>query len=105
MAAKRQGPPLAVRFSDTDLEALNQAAALTGRSRNSLVVEGARIFARMALSAAHAVSADNADPRSVLAALNSTAGAGQSGQDPEGEGDKGRLEGETKQAVPVSSRM
>lgn len=95
MAAKRQGPPLAVRFNEADLAEINKAAQALGRTRNSLVVEGAKLFARMALSASNAVSADNAVPRPVLTGLNSTAGDGQDGQGPEGKGDKGRLEGVT----------
>lgn len=95
MTAKTQIKPLGVRFNEKDLAALNKAAALTGRSRNSLVVEGARLYALMALSASNAVSADNADPRSVLADLTNRKASGQGGQDPEGEGDKGRLEGVT----------
>jgi len=93
-AAKRQGPPLAVRFNETDLAALNKAAAALGVSRNSLVVRGAKLFASMALSAANAVSADNAALDPVLTDLNSTAGDGQGRQGPEGKEGK---------SAPVSS--
>lgn len=89
MTAKKQRTPLAVRFNEKDLEALNKAAAALGRSRNSLVVEGARLFASMALSASNGVSADNAALRPVLNDLNASAAGGQSIQGPEGE--KGKL--------------
>lgn len=85
MTSKKQGPPLAVRFNDKDLAALNKAAAVTGRTRNSLVVEGARLFALMALSASNGVSADNAALHPVLNESNASAAGDRGIQGPEGE--------------------
>lgn len=95
MAKQKQGNPLGVRFNEADLAEINKAAQALGRTRNSLVVEGAKLFARMALSASNAVSADNAAPDPVLADLTSTAGDGQGGQGARRAGGKGRLKGET----------
>jgi uncharacterized protein (DUF1778 family) len=102
MADKRQRSPLAVRFNETDLAALNQAAAALGVSRNSLVVNGARLFVSMALSAANAVSADNAALPPVLTDLNSTAGDGQGRQGPEGKEGKSAPDSPNSHAPRVS---
>ncbi len=104
MAERKQGNPLAVRFSEADLAALNKAAALTGRSRNSLVVEGARLLVGLALSAANKVSADNAAPEPVLTDSNDSAGGRRGRRNrPEGRGqaDSGEL---GKLGAPSSPR-
>ena len=78
--AMKQDYPKSLRVNAEDWELFTRAAKVSGKTRNGLIIEAAKMFASMALSAANAVSADNAALPPVLTDLNSTAGDGQGRQ-------------------------
>lgn len=98
----KQDYPKSLRVNAADWELFTRAAKVSGKTRNGLIVEAARLMSQMALSAANAVSADNAALPPVLTDLNSTAGDGQGRQGPEGKEGKSASDS-TKAHAPRGS--